>query len=136
MKKLILFVLLIVTTMMNVVAQNRNINFEQTKEWKKIIKKAKKENKLIFVDCYTSWCGPCKILSRNVFTNDAVADFFNAHFINAKFDMEKDRDGVILKKQFGIRFFPTLVFVDPVSGEVLHRMVGAGSPDWLLAGGK
>ena len=42
MKKLILFVLLIVTTMMNVVAQNRNINFEQTKEWKKIIKKAKK----------------------------------------------------------------------------------------------
>ena len=72
MKKLILFVLLIVTTMMNVVAQNRNINFEQTKEWKKIIKKAKKENKLIFVDCYTSWCGPCKILSRNVFTNDAV----------------------------------------------------------------
>ena len=50
--------------------------------------------------------------------------------------MEKDRDGVILKKQFGIRFFPTLVFVDPVSGEVLHRMVGAGSPDWLLAGGK
>ena len=49
MKKLILFVLLIVTTMMNVVAQNRNINFEQTKEWKKIIKKAKKENKLLIL---------------------------------------------------------------------------------------
>ena len=136
MKKLILFALLMVTTMVNVVAQNRSISFEQTKEWKKIIKKAKKENKLIFVDCYTSWCGPCKILARNVFTNDAVADFFNAHFINVKFDMEKDRDGIILKKQFEIRFFPTLVFVDPVSGEVLHRMVGAGSPDWLITGAK
>jgi cation transport ATPase len=49
--------------MMGVEAQNRSIDFEQTKEWKKVLKKAKKEKKLIFVDCYTSWCGPCKMLS-------------------------------------------------------------------------
>jgi len=136
MKKLILFALLIVTTMMNVVAQNRSINFEQTKEWKKIIKKAKKEKKLIFLDCYTSWCGPCKLLARDVFTKDEVADFFNTRFVNVKFDMEKDTDGVILKKQFGVKFFPTLLFVDPVSGEILHRLVGAGTPEWLIDGGK
>lgn len=136
MKRLILFTLLVVAVMMNAVAQNRSINFEQTKEWKKIVKKAKKEKKLIFVDCYTSWCGPCKILARDVFTNDKVADFFNVNFVNVKFDMEKDTDGVALKKQFGVKFFPTLVFVDPTSGEILHRMVGAGTPEWLIAGGK
>lgn len=59
-------------------AQNRSISFEQTKEWKKIVKKAKKEKKLIFVDCYTSWCGPCKMLAKDVFTRDTVADFFNS----------------------------------------------------------
>ena len=136
MKRLILFTLLIAIVVMNATAQNRSINFEQAKEWKKIVKKAKKEKKLIFVDCYTSWCGPCKMLAKDVFTNDKVADFFNANFVNAKFDMEKEADGVVLKKQFGVNFFPTLVFVDPTSGEVLHRMVGAGSPEWLIAGGK
>lgn len=105
MKKLILFALLIAAVVMNVVAQNRSIDFEQTKEWKKIVKKAKKEKKLIFVDCYTSWCGPCKLLARDVFTNDEVADFFNANFVNAKFDMEKDADGKILRKQFDVKFF-------------------------------
>lgn len=117
MKRLILFTLLIAVVVMNATAQNRSINFEQTKEWKKIVKKAKKEKKLIFVDCYTSWCGPCKMLAKDVFTNDKVADFFNANFVNAKFDMEKEADGVVLKKQFGVNFFPTLVFVDPTSGE-------------------
>lgn len=56
--------------------------------------------------------------------------------MNTKFDMEKDADGVILKKQFDIKAFPTLVFVDPVTQNVVHRMVGAGSADWLLAGAK
>ncbi len=136
MKKIILFIIVLVVVTVSAVAQNRNINFEQTKEWKKIVKKAKKEKKLIFVDCYTSWCGPCKMLARDVFTKDEVADFFNAHFVNAKFDMEKDTDGIMLKKQFDVKFFPTLVFVDPESGEILHRLVGAGRPEWLITGGK
>lgn len=136
MKRLILFTLLMVAVVTNAVAQNRSINFEETKEWKKIVKKAKKEKKLIFVDCYTSWCGPCKMLAKNVFTNDEVADFFNKNFVNAKYDMEKDADGVVLKKQFNVKMFPTLVFIDPSSGEAVHRMVGAGSPDWLITGAK
>lgn len=136
MKKLLLLALLIAGVLVGAEAQNRSINFEQTKEWKKIIKKAKKEKKLIFVDCYTSWCGPCKMLAKDVFTQDAVADYFNQTFVNAKFDMEKDADGVILKDQFGIKAFPTLVFVDPATQKVVHKMVGAGKADWLVAGAK
>lgn len=136
MKKLLLLALLVAGVLVGAEAQNRSINFEQTKEWKKIVKKAKKEKKLIFVDCYTSWCGPCKMLAKDVFTQDAVADYFNQTFVNAKFDMEKDADGVILKDQFGIKAFPTLVFVDPATQQVVHKMVGAGKADWLLAGAK
>ena len=136
MKKLFVLALLVAGILFGAEAQNRSINFEQTQEWKKMVKKAKKEKKLIFVDCYTSWCGPCKMLAKNVFTQDAVADYFNQNFVNAKFDMEKDADGVILKKQFGVKAFPTLVFVNPVTQEVVHRMVGAGTADWLIAGAK
>ena len=136
MKKLFLLTLLVAGVMMGVEAQNRSIDFEQTKEWKKVLKKAKKEKKLIFVDCYTSWCGPCKMLAKDVFTRDEVADYFNANFVCAKYDMEKDADGVILKDRFGVKAFPTLVFVDPATQQVVHRMVGAGSADWLIAGAK
>lgn len=136
MKKLFLLALLISGIIFGAEAQDQGIRFEQTKEWKKLLKQAKKEKKLIFVDCYTSWCGPCKILSRDVFTKPAVGDFFNQNFVNVKFDMEKDADGVILKTQFGIKAFPTLVFVDPATQEVVHRMVGSGTAEWLLAGAK
>lgn len=136
MKKIFLLTLLFAGIIFGVEAQSEGISFEQTKEWKKIIKKAKKEKKLIFVDCYTSWCGPCKMLAKDVFTQQAVGDFFNQNFVNAKYDMEKDADGVILKTQFEVKAFPTLVFVDPVTQNVVHRMVGAGSAEWLLAGAK
>lgn len=136
MKKIIALMVLVAGIGFGALAQNRSIQFEETKEWKKIVKKAKKEKKLVFVDCYTDWCGPCKMLAANVFTQDAVADYFNQYFVNAKFEMEKDADGVILKDKFGIKAFPTLVFVDPKTEEVVHTLVGAGSAEWLIAGAK
>ena len=69
-------------------AQNRSIVFREG-NWEKILKQAKKEKNLIFVDCYTSWCGPCKMLAKNVFTQDKVADFYNTEFVCVKMDMEK-----------------------------------------------
>ena len=56
-------------------AQNRSIEFDHS-DWKALLEKANKENKLVFVDCFTTWCGPCKWMAKNVFTNDTVADFF------------------------------------------------------------
>lgn len=136
MKKLFVMVILLTGMILGAQAQEQGIRFEQTKEWKKILKQAKKEKKLIFIDCYTSWCGPCKMLSANVFTREDVGNQFNKDFVNVKFDMEKDADGVILKDKFEVKAFPTLVFVDPNTQQVVHRMVGAGSAEWLMAGGK
>lgn len=135
-KKLILTTALLVGIVSGAAAQNRSIDFLETKVWKEITEKARKENKLIFIDCYTDWCGPCKMLASNVFTQDKVADFFNENFVNAKFEMEKDADGIAHKDAWNIKAYPTLVFVDPNTDEVIHSLVGAGNADWLIEGGK
>ena len=46
------------------------------------LKRAEVEDKLLFVDCLTTWCGPCKKLSKVVFKDSLVADYFNRHFVN------------------------------------------------------
>ncbi len=80
--------------------------------WEEALAKSKKENKLIFLDAYASWCGPCKMLSRSVFTKANVGEFFNANFINYKMDMEKHKDGPRLARKYGLRAYPTLYFID------------------------
>lgn len=90
--------------------------------WQEVLDQAKKANKLIFMDCYTSWCGPCKMLAKTVFTDPDVAALFNEKFVNVKMDMEKGK-GVQLKDKYGIKAYPTLLFIDG-NGEVVHRVVG------------
>lgn len=115
----------------NVFAQNRQINFE-SRDWDAALLKARRENKLIFLDCHTSWCGPCKNLAANVFTKDIVADFYNKHFVNIALDMEKDVDGVRLAKEYNPSAYPTLLFIDPYTRLVVYKAVGGGDVDYVL----
>ncbi|MCC7302669.1 MAG: thioredoxin family protein [Bacteroidia bacterium] len=114
-------------------AQNRAIQFE-TGTWKEILAKAKKENKLIMMDAYTTWCGPCKWMAKNVFTNDTVADFYNSSYVNAKFDMESG-EGIELAKTYGVQAYPTFLFIDG-SGKLVHRVCGSDSPQNFIQKGK
>lgn len=125
MKQILFFLLITCVFTPRVNAQDSGVRFEKGVEWKQVVKKAKKAKRLIFLDCYTSWCGPCKMLANKVFPNDTVGAFFNEHFINAKYDMEKDSSGVMLKKRYKIAAFPTLLFIDPKTEEVVHKVVGA-----------
>lgn len=123
MKKILL--LLLIALPLSLFAQtNEGIQFE-TGTWSEIQAKSKATGKPIFIDCYTSWCGPCKSLAKNIFPLKEVGDYFNANFINAKFDMEKG-EGIELKKQFNVTVFPTLLFVN-AEGEELNRVVGGAS---------
>lgn len=117
MKKLSIFSALFIGAF----ALAQGIKFEDT-NFATVLAKAKKENKLVFIDAYASWCGPCKLMVKNVFPQKPVGDYYNAHFVNAKIDMEKG-EGVDLAKKYNVKAFPTYLFVDG-NGEVVHRTLG------------
>lgn len=112
----------------------QGIEFAHDKSFQELLASAKAQNKLIFIDCYTSWCGPCKRLAAQVFPDSAVGAYYNANFINAKFDMEKG-EGVTLAGKFEIRAYPTLLWVD-YEGKVKHKVVGGLDPTGLIQNGK
>lgn len=91
---------------------------------------AKVQGKLIFMDAYAVWCGPCKMMTNNVFPQDKVGDFFNKHFINMKVDMEKG-EGVDLRRQYGVSAYPTLLLID-AEGAVVQQIKGARGADALI----
>lgn len=102
--------------------------------WADILKKAKAENKLIFLDAYASWCGPCKMLQKNVFTQKTVGDYFNKKFINVKMDMEKG-EGPALAQMYPLEAYPTLLFING-NGRVVKKAIGYMSADDLIGVGK
>jgi len=102
--------------------KSSGIHFEHS-SWEDILSKAKKENKLIFIDAYTTWCGPCKMMAKNVFTDTEVGTLFNQNFINVKLDMEKE-PGLSLKSKLNVTAYPTLIFVDS-DINIEHKAVGA-----------
>lgn len=112
--------LLLVLFGFSVFAQE-GINFEQG-DWKTVLSKAKQENKLVFIDVYTSWCGPCKQMAAQVFPKKEVGILFNASFVNYKIDAEKG-EGVEIAKTFGVHAFPTYLFVNG-DGDLVYRLTG------------
>ncbi|MBT8218386.1 MAG: thioredoxin family protein [Bacteroidia bacterium] len=91
--------------------------------WDEALTKAKEEGKIIFVDAYASWCGPCKRMSANVFPQEKVGDFYNKHFINIKYDMEKP-ESTEFRKYHQANAYPTLLFID-FDNSLVHKKVGA-----------
>lgn len=112
----------------------QGIKFEENLTWPQIKAKAKAENKYIFMDCYATWCGPCKWMSKNIFTLKEVTDFFNASFISVAVQMDqtpKDSlrikawyaDAKIISNTYGVDAYPTYIFFSP-DGKAVHRLVG------------
>lgn len=132
MKKL--FIAIACLSSLAAAAQNREISFKEA-DWKTQLATAKKENKLIFFDAYTSWCGPCKMMAKDVFTRDSVADLFNQTFLNVKYDMEKG-EGPALKDKYEVSAYPTYLFING-DGEIVHKIVGSMSaPEFITEASK
>lgn len=99
-----------------------------------MLTKAKAENKTIFIDVYTKWCGPCKHVSENVFPQEKLGEYYNTHFINYKIDAESPA-GKEFVKNYPVTGYPTFFFIDG-NGKVIHKVVGAKDVDGFIAEAK
>ncbi len=99
-------------------------------DWDKALKQAKTEKKLVFLDIYATWCGPCKMLKKNTFSDTKIGDFFNKTFVNVSIDGEKGV-GPQLAQKFGIQAYPSLIVADGDGNPVLYTM-GYIDPQTLM----
>jgi len=120
-------------------AKSQGIKFVTGLSWERIKEKAKNENKYIFLDMYTTWCGPCKMMDRDVYSAKEVGDFYNQTFISVKVQMDStksDNQNTIgwyqtaqeLGKLYGITVYPSYVFLNP-AGQLVGKHTGLVSAD-------
>ncbi len=86
------------------------------------IAKAKEENKLVFIDAYAAWCGPCKMMDRSTFKEDAVGEYYNEKFINVKLNVDDKSNEQFVSAQ-AIRSIPYYAFLNG-EGTVVHSGMG------------
>jgi thiol-disulfide isomerase/thioredoxin len=101
--------------------------------WSSALQQAKQTNKLVFIDVYTSWCGPCKKMATQTFTKQEVGDFYNSHFINFHIDAEKG-EGIAIAKKYNVTAYPTCMFITS-TGEIAYMFRGAKEPKEVIKEG-
>lgn len=124
------FVLLCTFFLFSTSLSAKGINFENI-TFKKALEKAKTENKLVFVNVYAVWCGPCKLLKKTTFQSDKVATAINNSFINLDIDAEKG-EGVDFSKTYNVKAHPLILIIRP-DGKVEKRILGYMKDNQLLS---
>jgi thioredoxin 1 len=134
MKKTLLFSVMMLLFSTLTFAQNGKdgIQFFQG-SFKEALAKAKAEKKMIFMDAYTTWCGPCRMLKHNVFPDKALGEYFNKKFVSVAVDWESAQ-GVELSRAYSLQAYPTMFFID-ANGKTITTNVGypRGGAGELLA---
>lgn len=114
------------------------IHFQESRSWQEIKQLAKIQHKYIFVDCFATWCGPCKMMDKNVYRLDSIGAMMDRSFISVKMQLDtsvKDRgeiraryaDARRMAVDYQIQSYPTFLFFTP-DGEVVHKGVGYQTP--------
>lgn len=91
-------------------------------------------NKPVFIETYADWCGPCKLMEREVFPDASVGAYFNEHFVNVKVDVDT-REGKRFAREYDIDFIPRLMFMH-ANGTVVHQKEGFFSPRLFIRMGE
>lgn len=112
----------------------KGIDFIEANDWGEVLALAELEDKIIFLDAYTSWCRPCKKMDKIVFSRPDVGELYNGNFLNVKMNMEEG-DGVNLVQQYQVIAYPSLLFLQP-DGKVVHRATGYKGPGAILQLGR
>lgn len=122
-------IIVLLVAVITLPALGQGIDFYEG-DWKDALAEAEKSEKLVFVDAYAEWCGPCKRMAKTTFVDQKVGDFFNANFINLKIDMEKGH-GLTFRNDYPVSAFPTLMFLNG-KGEIVHKTTGAKDVDQII----
>ncbi|MCK4749161.1 MAG: thioredoxin family protein, partial [Bacteroidales bacterium] len=85
-------------------------------------KKASDQQLMLFVDVYATWCGPCKIMDREVYTDPGVALYMNTHFVNVRLDGETAYGRRYAADQ-KLQGYPSM-FVFDSEGESVSSLIG------------
>lgn len=111
----------------------QGLKFE-TGTWEEVLAKAKAQNKIVFVDVFTQWCGPCKHVAATVFPQERLGSYFNPLFLNFQIDAESPA-GVEFVKTYPVKGYPTFLFIDG-EGKLIHKVLGAKDVDEFIAEAK
>lgn len=137
MKKIVLIFAVVLTALFLFMNCNHSDNESvkggiefQHLSFENAISKAKAEKKVLFIDAYADWCGPCKQLTKKTFVDKKVATAFNAKFVNVKMNVD-DAEGKVFAEKFAISSIPTLFFFD-AEGNLLKEIKGFHTPEELL----
>jgi len=106
----------------SVLVSAQGIEFQQL-TLEQTIAKAKAENKYVFIDVYTDWCGPCKLMTAQVFPMKELGDYFNPKFVSLKLNGETNADGKSLVAKYKITAYPTFIILDG-DGNMIHLFAG------------
>jgi thioredoxin-related protein len=118
------------------------VRFIENMSWAEIVQQAKAQHKYIFVDCYATWCGPCKAMDNSVYPLDSVGDIVNQSFVSARIQCDTARgDGELVKARYGdahrmvtkyqVNAYPTFLFFTP-DGEIVHKGLGYYGPQAFI----
>ena len=105
------------------------VNFLENPDWNEAKKLSVQSGKPIFIDVYTTWCGPCKRMSKTTFQDPSLGKLMNENFINLKIDAEKSAYSELIQ-QYQVNSYPTLLFTNS-NGDMISKEIGFKSTDQL-----
>ncbi len=111
-------------------AKGSGVSFVTSGSLQPVLQRAKAENKLVFLDFYTTWCLPCRVMDDEVFALSSTSRMVNRNFVSYKINAEKD-NGPNLATIFEVYAYPTLLFLD-ADGNILERKDGSLSNSQFL----
>lgn len=114
---------------------NAQIKFENNL-YTKVLKKAKEQNKLLFVAFCCDRCTPCKMMEDYVYNRKDVGDIYNEKFICWHTNVSQDPDGKKLGEKYNVNCFPTFLWIDPNDEEMFYKASSSKRPENFLKLGK
>jgi thiol:disulfide interchange protein len=101
------------------------VKFTSTDDIEATLAKAKRANKVVFIDFYTTWCAPCKVMEQSVFRDEDVANYMNENCISIRVNAEKGK-GPDRKLEYAVDAYPTMLVYNPNGDEVARKQGSLG----------